>query len=562
MSGLKRGTIIVECDHNMKNRFYKILPFTEGLQINFEDDDDCIQIQYELDNQDIETLVSVLNQQDKKEFRLISHVDEFPQFNNKEYDLARDISRILNLDDDNGEAAPQGRDGSYPLHQEQGPSNLGTIGSRPIDDRQKPNSNSKGLKSKSSSFYPPNDPRSSMQEDQSRGNPAMAQQNGEQAGLYNQVKKSVPYRVDDFDQIFEDDEPNYPPRQPGPNPQMMMNPNLLQRGVNPNMNPNMNPGAKPQAGLGLPQQGMNMMGHAGMGAGPIGSGQMYGQPNQPGAAGRYGKVPPQPAAGMPLGPAYPPGKQPRDPQTGRPVQPAQPGQPDHGYYPPGPIGAGYEDPQAKNPKAARIGGAKGAPARAYPEYGGYQEDEGMLNYQEYPPAPGPRGAQMNPQMPGYPPARGAAANNPQHYGQYAREDYADPRLGYGDMNAGMMNPNPQNPNLRGPIGAPYPNVRNPQPVQQPAPQQRYPPQQQYGEEEYYEGEEEQYDEYGMLQQPMPGNVAQRGRPRSPRLRRIRRVRRVRKPIPCTREPDRAACHRSQKRLQPVRQRQQQRLPGQ
>ena len=511
MSGLKRGTIIVECDPHMKSRFYRILPFMEGLVINFEEDEDCIQIQYELDNQSIDNLVAVLNKQDKREFRLISHVDEFPQYGTKGYDLARDISNILNNDEDPEDGGRSEREAFGFNDQEKG--NLGSIGSKPNqnqnsnDDKQKlaGNSNSKGLKSKSSSFYPPNDPRSFAQDPPgNRPSPQTQQQQPPSqkytAPMYNQG--SVPYRVEDFDQIFEDDDP-YPirpnPTAQGPNHhQMMMNQPHMQRGVNQNMNPNLNPGPK-----GMNQPNPSGGGLNNSGGGSIGSGQMYNQPPQ----GRYPKGAPQTAPMNPGNYTGQPtqGKAAREGPIGKAGHsPVHPGPHDHGYYG---SGGNFDDPQAKAGKLGRAG-QKGAPPppRGYADYGAYQEDEGMANYNEYGPSSRTGHPNPGPGPQGYPPARGTPAA-PQHYSQYPRDEY-DPRQGY-DPNMRPQAPYPGNPPPRGPIGPAYPGGRTAPPAQ-PGPQQRYPQQPQYAEDDYYEDGGIVYDDEYNNQVPQPAMGGPKG----------------------------------------------------
>jgi len=505
MSGLKKGTIIVECNPNLKNRFIKILPFTDGLNIHFEEEDDCLQIQYELEKQDLDNLLASLNSQDKKEYRLISHSEEQPQPSSREYDVARDVSKILCYDEDQEDDLDQGKidmmnNGGH-----------GSIG-KPLDDMKNVNSsNSKNLKSKSSPFYSPNDPRSFNQEDQGvRAGPigggigAGAGAQIPNKGMY--YASSMPYRVDHFDQVFGDDDPGFPEQPPVrqmgmQNQGMMMNPNL-QRGGNPNMNPNMNPNAKNMGGMAMGQQNMGgMMGHPGMGPGPVGTSQMYPpMANRPGANPNQYKPGPLPnQGGMGMNPNYPQ-KHPQATTTGRG---AMQGNPDT-YYGGAGAGAGiggYEEPQPMPHSAKGRMGAKANQPPVYNDYGGYQEDEQVHGYNPNEFAGGRNAGPINPQM------RGGAARggfqqqgrNPgqQPYGQYPRDDYQqDPRMGgYQDMGGNTRNPAPAgghmrpgvaNPGMRGGMGG---NMQ----MQQ---QQRY-QEDQYYEEEYPE-EEDPYSQGGAM----------------------------------------------------------------
>ena len=479
MSGHNKGTIIVECNPSLRTRFLKILPFTDGLQVNFEDDDECIRIDYELSKQDADNLLKVLNDQDKKEFRLISHVDELPQQSSNEYDVARDVSQILCYDEDHDDDLDNPRD---MLAQ-----GVGSIG-KPLDGKNNLQaSNSKNLKSKSSCFYPPNDPRSFAQEDQSRmqpiGGAGIGQTQGQgqgvtgQGGLQPQNKgmyyaSSMPYRVEDFDQVFGDDEPAYPPtQQPGRGgihgQGMMMNPNLP-RGGNINLNPNLNKGI----GMHMGQQGMNQMYN------PGGPGQMY----QP-MAGRPGANPNQFKAGVPpqgmAGPAYP-----QKQSQPRGMQP----QADQYYGM-----QGYEEPQQPPPKAPRMKGQQQQPLQQ-PVFQDYYGEEDQLQYgaNDYPtqppipavnprqPQPAPRGGRGGFQQAPQPLAKGGQ----QPYG-YMREDYPqDPRMGYQEMPpANSRNQMPRggaNPSIRPSMGAPMAQPR-------------------YPDDQYYEEEYQEEDPYAQPQ---------------------------------------------------------------
>lgn len=436
MSVYKKGTITVECGPGMKNVFYQRVPFTNGLQINFDDEDDIIQIQYELDNQDIETLVNFLNKQDKKDFRLTCHSQD-DQHKEKDYDLARDISKILAADDDGDDIIPTGK--------REGPGqNVGSIG-KPLDDSKKNLQgalNSKGLKSKSSSFYPPNDPRSSNQDEQGArgpigGYPGQKQVGGAGMGMFY-PGSTMKVNVDDFDQIFqdEDDSINYPqPRQMqgGMQGNMMMNPSMPRSG-NPNMNPNFNPNMGAPGGMGV-------------GPGPVGPtpGQMYPGQNMQGNAGRF-KGGPMAAGGMGMNPNF------QGPQKGPGAQRMHAGgmQPmqnqDPNFY-----GAGFDDVQppmatGKNPKSGR-GGKAAAQRGGYADYGNYAEDEGYGNM-DY--GRGNPGAMTG----GY--QKPGRAPNPQHaaYDQYQGDEYGDPSVGYNDqMGGNMRNQGGIGPGVRGGMGA-------------------------------------------------------------------------------------------------------------
>jgi len=435
MSVYKKGTITVECGPNMKNVFYQRLPFTNGLQINFDDEDDIIQIQYELDNQDIETLVNFLNKQDKKDFRLTCHSQD-DQHKDKDYDLARDISKILAADDEGDDIIPTGK--------RDGPSaNVGSIG-KPLDETKKNQgaSNSKGLKSKSSSFYPPNDPRSANQDDQGArgpigGYPAQKQQQqggGGGMGMFYPGGNNMKVNVDDFDQIFgddPDDEINYPQNrqmQGG----MMMNPNMP-RGANPNMNPNFNPN-------------MGNPGGMGMGPGPVGPnpGQMYPGQSMQGTAGRFKGGPM--GSGMGMNPNF------QAPQKGPGAQRMHAGgMPPIQNQDPNFYGGGFDEPQppmagGKNAKGNR-GGKGGAIQRGgYNDYGNYAEDEGYGNMDYGRSNPGAMGGYQKP-------GRGP---NPQHggYDQYQGDEYGDPNAGYNDqMGGNIRGQSGMGPSGRGGMGA-------------------------------------------------------------------------------------------------------------
>jgi hypothetical protein len=421
MSGLKKGTITVECGPGMKNSFFRRLPFSEGLHIEIGEEDDTIQIQYELDNQGIETLVNFLNRQDKKEFWMTSHSQD-DQHKDYDQDLARDISKILAYDDD----------GDDIIHPSQGKGdlqaqNLGSIG-KPLDDGKKNSgpSNAKGLKSKSSSFYPPTDPRSNLQDDQygRGGGPIGTNSMPKQPAnhLLVPASNSVQYRVDDFDQLFQsDDEAGgayYPRGQMGMGGQGMVNPNMS-RVANPNMNPNLNPNMRGQPNL--------PMGHHGMAPGQMGPGgnQMYPPQNMPAGPVRKNQGPMP--GGMGMNPNFPQQK----PAAGQRMPPGGIQGQDMGFY------GNFEDPQAKGQKGMRSGN-KGAVAgqRGYNDYGGYAEDDlqgyGNMDYGRA--APGPMAG-------AYPPQHGGRMGNaPQGtYGQY-KDEYQDPRAGFAEpMGPGLRN---------------------------------------------------------------------------------------------------------------------------
>lgn len=433
MSVYKKGTITVECGPDMKNVFYQRLPFTNGLQINFDDEDDIIQIQYELDNQDIETLVSFLNKQDKKDFRLTCHSQD-DQHKDKDYDLARDISKILAADDDGDDIMPSGK--------REGPvGNVGSIG-KPLDDSKKNQgaSNSKGLKSKSSSFYPPNDPRSNGGDDQAGrgpigGYPGQKPTGGVVGGGMGMGMfypgNTVKVNVDDFDQIFqdEDDSMNYPPQnrpmQGGMPGNMMMNSNMPRTG-NPNMNPNFNPNMGAPSGMG-----------GGMGPGPVrpNPAQMYPGQNMPANAPRFKGGPM--TGGMGMNPNFQaqkvPGNQRLQPGGIQPMQNQDPN-----FY-----GAGFDDTQQQMPPVKAQKGNRGGKAVAqrggYADYGNYAEDEGYGNM-EY---GGGNPASMGYQKPG-------RMANPQHapYDQYQGDEYGEP-AGYNDPMAGNMRGQPDMGPVRG-----------------------------------------------------------------------------------------------------------------
>lgn len=441
MSGLKKGTITVDCGPGMKNHFFRRLPFSEGLQIEIGEEEDTIQIQYELDNQGIETLVNFLNKQDKQEFWITSHSQD-DQHKDYDQDLARDISKILAYDDD----------GDDIIHDSQGnrdlqPQHLGSIG-KPLDDGKKNagQSTAKGLKSKSSSFYPPTDPRS-MQDDQyGRGggpigtNPMPKQPANH---LLVPTTNSVQYRVDDFDQLFQSDEDTgqgqgqgqgYYPRGPmNMGGQGIMNPNMS-RVANPNMNPNLNPNMRGQGNV--------PMSHHGMGPGQMGQGgnQMYPPQNMPAVPAR--KVPGPMPGGVGMNPNFPPQK----PTAGQRMAPGSmqgmQGQQDMDFY------GNFEDPQAKVQKGIRSAnkGVAGA-QRGYSEYGAYAEDD-MQGYtnMDY-------GRANAAPMGGAYPQHNRMGNNPQgNYPQY-KDDFQEPRGGYNDpMGPGMRNQGATGAGMRSGMG--------------------------------------------------------------------------------------------------------------
>lgn len=437
MSGLKKGTITVECGPGMKNSFFRRLPFSEGLHIEIGEEDDTIQIQYELDNQGIETLVNFLNKQDKKEFWMTSHSQD-DQHKDYDQDLARDISKILAYDDD----------GDDIIHPSQGKGdlqgqNLGSIG-KPLDDGKKNGlaGNAKGLKSKSSSFYPPTDPRSNLQDDQygRGGGPIGSAPMPKQPANHMLVPttNSVQYRVDDFDQLFQSDDETgggYYPRGPmGMAGQGMMNPNMS-RVANPNMNPNLNPNMRGQGNL--------PMGHHGMGPGQMGPGgnQMYPPQNLP-ASGPARKNPGPMPGGVGMNPNYPqqkPAASQRMPPGGMQGMQGQ----EMGFY------GNFEDPQAKPQKSLRSG-AKGVASaqRGYNEYGGYAEDD-MQGYNNMDYGRGNAG----PMVGGYS-QHNRMGNNPQGgYGQY-KDEFQEPRGGFNDpMGQGIRNQGAAGAGMRPGMGA-------------------------------------------------------------------------------------------------------------
>jgi hypothetical protein len=492
----KKGTILVECDQNMKDQFYEILPFTDGLNINFEDDNDYIQIQYELDSHQIDLLIGELNKKEKKEFRVVSHLEDSSQ-NNKEYDLARDISKLLNYDDDQEDD----EEGEPNYHQQEHlqPHEQGKFGRQGLPQNSVLNANNnmisdngslgkntnqgnpgtKGLKSKSSSFYPPNDPRSINPDDGMRNNGIYPNQPPK--NVYNQNQQNMPAIIDNFEEIFDDvEDDGYGQRNAMGNP----NHQILNQHGDPNgrgplpgsMNNKMPPQGKNTAGMRMNPNQMNMMGNPNLQPQPGMGGYAPGNaPNGPRPKG------PPPTTGPNAG--YP---QPKQPMQTNPVNRGPGGMMvshpnDPGYY----QGATYDDNQAMQGQYGR-GKAKNPKANArYPENYGYEEEpyhnfnpNDFRNSRQEPPVqkkkPQPQNFRGGVQSGGYPSSQ--------------REEVKESRLAYGDMNANQkpqgshQNPNMNlkaNPN-QGPVN------RGQAPNGSQANHRKYPQNEEYYDDYYYE----------------------------------------------------------------------------
>lgn len=100
MSGTKRGAITMECTPGSKNDFHQVLPSFKGLSVEFGEDDDTVHIQYDLESQqEVDALLQALNSKQHMGFRMVNHTEE-PAPTQGAYDIAADISKLLNYEDE------------------------------------------------------------------------------------------------------------------------------------------------------------------------------------------------------------------------------------------------------------------------------------------------------------------------------------------------------------------------------------------------------------------------------------------------------------------------------
>ena len=335
------------------------LPFTEGIEITEQENQATLIVSVQ--KQDLEILESTLKENN---FEIIVN-EEIPD-NAPQGDVDAAINKQMdNLFDDD--------DGPNPISASQAEKDL---------------ANSKGLKSGSSSFYPPGHPKAEEFPNPGNQNPAGGEQqwNGARSNPNQPLSRNQSQNSQPSNPQTQGAQPNYQgqfnPNAPGVPPQ----------GGAPGQYPNA------QGNFGNPQQ-------PGFGAPPGNNNQQPGGPQNPGTSNRSGSQHQsqgnrsQPGAPGNPGPNGPPNPQQGGPPQGGPNDPNAAG-------PGGPPPQGGFNPNQGYPPQNRPGPPQGGPPGAYnqgPPQGGRYPPQGPGGPQNGPPGWQQGGHPQDPYRRGGPP---------------------------------------------------------------------------------------------------------------------------------------------------------------